>query len=248
MTNLHLTKRIFLALLLCITTTSIFAAPKDSLRITIFGDSYSTFQGYLTPDTNNIYYFRADSPRRTKKNDVTSVEQTWWYQVIERLGAKLERNNSYSGSTVGYTGYKNREGKHQDYSHNAFVTRSNYLGEPDLILICAATNDSWAGAEVGKYLYGNQTRQDLFTFRPAMAKMLGDIRQNYPKAKVVFILNDVLRQDINESVHTICKHYDVPCLDLHDIDKQDGHPSIKGMKTFADQVVEFLYKEKIVKK
>ena len=81
-----------------------------------------------------------------------------------------------------------------------------------------------------------------------MAKMLGDIRQNYPMAKVVFILNDVLRQDINESVHTICKHYDVPCIDLHGIDKQDGHPSIKGMKTFADQVVEYLYKEKIVKK
>ena len=51
-----------------------------------------------------------------------------------------------------------------------------------------------------------------------------------------------LKDEINESVHTICKHYNVPCLDLHNIDKQWGHPSIAGMKSFADQVVEFLKK------
>ena len=61
-----------------------------------------------------------------------------------------------------------------------------------------------------------------------------------PNAKLLFILNSELKESINESVHTICKHYNVPCLDLKDIDKQQGHPSIKGMKEIAKQVTDYL--------
>ena len=39
---------------------------------------------------------------------------------------------------------------------------------------------------------------------------------------------------------TICRHYGVECLDLHDIDKQRGHPSQKGMKAIAKQVLKRL--------
>jgi hypothetical protein len=45
-----------------------------------------------------------------------------------------------------------------------------------------------------------------------------------------------LKESINESVHTICKHYGVQCLDLKDIEKQAGHPSVKGMTDFSKQV------------
>ena len=61
-------------------------------------------------------------------------------------------------------------------------------------------------------------------------------------AKVFFILNDKLKSDINDSVHAICKHYNVPCIDLKDIDKQSGHPSVKGMQQMADQVVKAVRK------
>ena len=73
-----------------------------------------------------------------------------------------------------------------------------------------------------------------------MAKLLADLRLNYPNAKLLFILNSELKESINESVHTICKHYNVPCLDLKDIDKQQVHPSIKGMKEIAKQVTDYL--------
>ena len=103
------------------TTTTDIPAP---LRVTIFGDSYSTFEGYLTPSTNEPWYYWPGSPARTEGNDVCHPAQTWWWQVVRRLGARLETNNSYSGSTIGYTGYVIPEtGKHDDYKPRSFITR-----------------------------------------------------------------------------------------------------------------------------
>ena len=133
---------------------------------------------------------------------------------------------------------------YRDYSNRSFVNRTNTLGNPDIILICGGTNDSWAGSPIGDYVYGNWTTEQLYYFRPAMAKMLYDLRGNYPTARLLFILNSELRESINESVHTICKHYDVECLDLKDIEKQAGHPSVKGMTAFAQQVAKALEKKK----
>ena len=56
------------------------------------------------------------------------------------------------------------------------------------------------------------------------------------KFRIYFILNDCLKKEINDSVHAICAHYSVPCIDLVAIAKQKGHPSIAGMKSIADQV------------
>lgn len=211
------------------------AEPADSLRVTIFGDSYSTFEGWLTPATNESWYFTADHPSRTKGNDVTLVEQTWWYQVIERMGYKLEMNNSYSGSTVGYFGYQNI-----NYQPRSFNTRVSNLGEPDLILSCCITNDSWTGETLGEYKYANWDENDMWYFRPAMARLCATLRLNYPNAKVVFILNTQLKPEFCESMRIICKHYGFPLLELHDIDKQQGHPSIAGHRAIADQVVDYL--------
>ena len=73
-----------------------------------------------------------------------------------------------------------------------------------------------------------------------MAKLCCGLRTHYPKARLLFILNSGLKPVINESVRTICHHYDVPLLLLHDIDKQAGHPSVKGMASIAEQVAEAL--------
>lgn len=204
-------------------------------RYSVLGDSYSTFEGYVTPDTNAVWYFTLDNIRRNTANDVSHVEDTWWYRVISQMDGELEVNNSFSGSTICNTGYNKR-----DFTDRSFITRSNKLGTPDVIMICGATNDDWAGAPLGEYVYGNWTAKELYCFRPAMAKLLHDIRANYPTARVLFILNSELRPDINDSVHTICNHYGIACLDLQDIDKQSSHPSVKGMHDIATQVTRFL--------
>lgn len=230
-------KRVFLLLLIIWACESISASRRDSIRVTFFGDSYTTYEGYLTPDTNEVWYFRP--PRQQNGNDVSRVEETWWWQVKENLGWKVDRVNAYSGSTVCFTGYRN-----EDYTPRSFVTRMSNLGEPDVILVCAATNDSWCGAPIGEYKYGEWTREELFCFRPAMAKMCWGLRTHYPKSKVLFILNSELKESINESVRTICKHYDIPVLELQNVDKQKGHPSVAGMKSIADQVCKWIREHK----
>lgn len=196
--------------------------------LAVLGDSYSTFEGFI-PKGNATWY----SPHSNRdKTDVSRVEQTWWWQVISDGGYKMGMINSYSGATVCNTGYND-----DDYTDRSFVTRALNLGTPDIILICGATNDSWAGVKMGDYLYEGWRRADLYYFRPAMAKMLNDIHEHYPGTAVYFILNSELSSDINESVAEVCRHYSVPVIRLHDIDKKSGHPSVKGMKSFAAQVL-----------
>lgn len=36
--------------------------------------------------------------------------------------------------------------------------------------------------------------------------------------------------------------YQVPVIALHDIDKKNGHPTIKGMRSLADQVLKVIKK------
>ena len=62
-------------------------------------------------------------------------------------------------------------------------------------------------------------------------------------ACIYFILNTELKPEHAESMRVICKHYGLPLIELKDIQKQEGHPSIKGHKTIADQVIDFLKKD-----
>ena len=197
--------------------------------ISILGDSYSTFEGYVTPSTNEMWYYE-EGGNRTDVNDVT---QTWWWLVASQGGYRICQNNSYSGSTIGYLGYDGN-----DYSERSFLSRMDNIGNPDIILVFGATNDSWAGAPVGEYKYEGWRKADFYTFRPAMAYMLQHMKNRYPNVKMYFILNSELREDISESCVTICKHYGVDCITLHDIHKINGHPSIEGMKAIAKQVLD----------
>ena len=223
-------KRYFVTLLLCNFVTLLSCLAQS---VTIFGDSYSTYEGYITPASNEMWYFHNNQdPNRT---DVSSVTQTWWHQLIKEQGWQLCMNNSYSGSTIGFTGYNG-----DDYTPRSFNTRMTNLGCPDIIFVFGATNDSWAGAPIGEYKYTDITRADLFSFRPAMAHMLEYMTNRYINTRIYFLLNDGLREDINSSVLTICQHYGVPCIQLHDIDKKSGHPSVKGMQQIAQQITQFL--------
>ena len=195
--------------------------------VSILGDSYSTFENYLQPDTNAVWYFQ--QPR--KNNDVRSVDQTWWYKFIKESGYRLCVNNSFSGATICHTGYRK-----EDYSDRSFVTRMNNLGCPDLIFIFGATNDSWAGSPVGEYRYKDWKKADLYAFRPAFAYMLYSLQRLYPDTEVYCITNSELSDAITGSIDTICRHYGVKNIMLHDIHKQGGHPSAEGMESISRQV------------
>jgi lysophospholipase L1-like esterase len=220
-------KKTLLTLIIAILALAVGAQPRET--VAILGDSYSTFEGYNTPDTMEMWYFQKQDLRRT---DVSNVRQTWWWQVVNDGGYKLGINNSWSGSTICNTSYNDR-----DESYKSFLRRMDALGTPDIILIFGGTNDAWAHAPLGNYQYDNIRMADKFYFRPALAFLLSHMLDRYPNTRLYFISNSDLDKDYTASIHTICKHYGVPVIQLHDISKQNGHPDIAGMKAIAAQVL-----------
>ena len=194
--------------------------------ISILGDSYSTFKGYVVPDTNAVWY-----PQKPENNDVQDIRQLWWHQLIREHGYRLCQNNSFSGATICNTGYDK-----EDYSDRSFCTRLWYLGDPDIILMFGGTNDSWAHSPIGDYQYGDWEKNDLYKFRPAIAYLLANLQNRYPGTEIYVIINTELGDDVTSSMKTVCDHYNVKYIELKDIEKQWGHPSQKGMKAIADQV------------
>ena len=216
--------------LLFVLLTALFAGTVTAQipSVSILGDSYSTYEDFVTPATNELWYYAQNGEGKT---DVKDVSQTWWHQVIKENGWRMCLNNSYSGATISYTGYDGN-----DYSARSFNTRMNDLGSPDIIFVFGATNDSWAGAPVGEYKYEGWQYGDFYTYRPAMAYMLDWLKNHHPNVDIYVIINNDLRADITESTKTICDHYGITYIQLKDIDKISGHPSVKGMKAIAEQV------------
>ena len=104
---------------------SLYAGDKQS--VSILGDSYSTFEGYIEPESNITWYYE---PVRDDRTDLRTVDQTWWHRFIKENGYKLCKNNSYSGSTVCNRGYEG-----DDYTDRSFLIRCKNLGNPDIIFI-----------------------------------------------------------------------------------------------------------------
>lgn len=100
-----------------------------------FGRLIFYFPGIYSGELSNILLFRSSG---SDPSDVIDVKQTWWWKVIKEGGYKLGVNDSYSGATISYMGYKD-----EDYTSRSFITRLPNLGNPDIILIFGATNDSW---------------------------------------------------------------------------------------------------------
>ncbi len=215
-------KKYLLFATLIFTTMAISAQTK---KVSVLGDSYSTYkdiipEGYATfyPDANN---------------DVKEMEQTWWSLYIKAMGFELEKNDSWGGTTICNTGYFG-----MDATQNSFNARLGKLGNPDIIFVFGGTNDAWANSPIGEYQYADWTDADCKSFRPALACLLSGLQKQYANAKVYVILNSELKEDINVSFREICNHFNIQLIELHDIEKQNGHPSVAGMKAICNQLIE----------
>ena len=127
-------------------------------RISILGDSISTFQDY-TPDSAVFF----DSFVQSLAG-ITSVDDTWWMQVINGLGGTLGTNNSYAGSTV----YGTR------LTAGCSDHRTGALGKngvPDVILVSMGGNDC---------AFQISRRQ----FKKAYRTMLAKLKEYYPAAEI----------------------------------------------------------------
>ena len=215
-------KKLFLLMLMAVMFTYASAQTK---KVSVLGDSYSTFVGIIPSNYSSFY--------PNDRNDVTKIEQTWWSLYVNAKGYALEKNDSWGGTTICGTGYGG-----MDSSRSNFISRVDSLGNPDIIFVFGGTNDAWAGSPMGEYQYSDWTKDDCKYFRPALACLIDMLQKRYAQAEICFILNSELREPVNESMREVCKHYNVKLVELHDIEKQNGHPSINGMKSICDQLLE----------
>lgn len=133
---------------------------KYKYKISILGDSISTYYGY-NPPCYPVYY----KDENAYENDILSVDDTWWKQVIDAIGGELCVNNSYSGSLV----FGNVS------SSACSEERCSCLHDidmPNIVLIYMGTNDRGYGTEPQK-------------FYEAYCTMLKQIKKNYPAAKII---------------------------------------------------------------
>ena len=220
--------------------------PKEIVKqhygtFSIIGDSYSSFKGYMA-NANAATWYPASDHNMNDTNDVENVEQTWWYKFANNYNSRLIENNSWSGSTISYDGYS--EGL-EDGKEASFIQRMSLLTTPQLILIYGGTNDSWVAGDtkrddfLGEYKYSDFSESDFIYFRPALAYLLDELKHKHIGAKIIFMLNASLN-NIKESVHEICAHYEIGVCEITDIALAHSHPTGEGMTTIAKQIIDFL--------
>lgn len=202
---------------------------QKGIKVSILGDSYSTFQDYLYPNTNPAYY-----PNQI--TEVTEVTQTWWYKFITQNQLNLECNNSYSGSTIA---------RKPSAKRSSYVERYPELGNPDLIFVFGGTNDNWQSIPIGDYQYKDWKEDDLLYFRPAFAYLLYQLQQTYPNAQIVNLINTDLKKDYKEAMETICQYYHICNISLGEFEKKSRHPSKKGMESICQQITQILVQEQL---
>ena len=205
-------------------------------NIMIFGDSYSTFAGCI-PTGYAPYY----SGRRERGPDIESADQSWWGMMVNESGANLVRNDSWSGSTIGYTGYNNSDTS----KTSSFIFRLEKLTQEgffesntiDRVFVFGGTNDSWSNAPLGSEMSEGWERSDLYNVLPAISYFFTKLREVLPDAKIYGICNCDIKPEVTNAIQSASEKVGGKAIVIEKIDKLNGHPTPLGMIQIKDQVL-----------
>ena len=208
-------------------------------NVLILGDSYSTFQGFV-PEGYEIYY----SERKRPETDVTKVSQTWWHQVMAEAKLNLVHNNSWSGSTIGYTGYNNRDCSRS----SSFIYRMRQLiaegffekNEIHKVFLFGGTNDSWSDAPLGEEKFADWQEQELFCVLPAIGCICKLLKDTLPDADIYCLMNTEIKDEIIACMEKACEKFGLIPVHFDHIDKHCDHPTIQGMQDIKNSVLRVL--------
>ena len=188
-------------------------------KISIFGDSISTYAGYIQGYTTYYPY-----------GSLNSVDMTYWMKLIQMTEGTLEKNISYSGSCVSYaeeTFECTASGRSYPLAARktrCFHTRyaENGIGDPDILLLYGGTNDRVfckgnvprpgdVYVENGAYFYSEDGGKGQYSpaagevealcstasenldtdyFMPAYVLLLRKIFADHPKVKIACLVGD----------------------------------------------------------
>lgn len=202
--------------------------------VSILGDSISTFKNYV-PEGYACFY-----PYPTA--DVSDVNYTWWMRTINKLGMKLLKNNSYSGSCVsagtGSSGATN---------DSRLVELTKGTERPDIILIFMGANDC------------GSSNVSLGTFQSSYKTMLDKIINLCPDSKIYLLTlpttglyKEADRLQYNAVIKSYAESYELGLVDLGDLYTTTSykdyvvdscHPNNAGMIAISNAIVEELLKE-----
>ena len=193
----------------------------------IIGDSISTFSNMI-PSGYACFYPYA--------SDLSDYNQTWWMQVINKLGGYLFFNESYSGSCV-------NAGAASDSVQFSRLNHLNISGvTPDNILIYMGSNDC-----ASQYV-------SLEQFDSGYKLMIERLQSICPESKIYLmtlaqnkLYTDENRVLYNEVILKYANEFNLDVIDLSNTNLKpylvdSAHPSKDGMVIFANAVIEELRK------
>lgn len=213
----------------------------EGMKISFLGDSITTYDGYSNSSRynstliNNTKYY----PSTHSNNDLTSVKDTYWYQVIDELSLELCVNNACDASRVSDTRSDNIPNGMERASE---LHRTTSM--PDIIVVYIGTNDIANGVS-------------LATFAESYNTMISTICESYPEAAIYVCTllperrysDDVLLCSFNEAIKDVATEYSCTVVDFYansgitwdnytNYTIDNLHPNASGMDKLTKCVVE----------
>lgn len=208
-------------------------------NILIIGDSYSTFKDFI-PEGYAYYYSREDTCGMGVKN----VDETWWKMLEKEANLNIVLNDSWSGSTIGYTGYNGSDNS----KSSSFIYRLRRFNENgffkenqiDKVFVFGGTNDSWCDAPLGEMKFDGITEDDLYNVLPAICHFFASLRTALPKAQIYCLMNTGLKEEFYRCFNAVCEKYGILPVGFESISKNGGHPDRQGMIDIKNAVLKAL--------
>ena len=200
--------------------------PRDlsGLKLSILGDSISTFTGTMPADYN-VYY--------PEKGDIPNSSQTWWGQLLTNTGMVLCRNASSANTNV--TGNSLAlDGSAPGCSiRRVMDLRGTDGSSPDVIIIYMGINDFARSRTLGSFRSpGVQTEGEVMVFTDAYELMLQKIKALYPAASI-YCCTLLERCDMNGNTGA-------PAVNLNGDTVADFNTQIKAIaKAYGASVIDF---------
>lgn len=179
-------KRILLSAVVLTLTLAFAAVPADShaaeavslegKKLSVLGDSISTFTGTMPADYN-IYY--------PESGDIPNASQTWWGQLLTNTGMVLCSNASSSNTDVTGNSFRT-DGSAPGCSFRRIMDLRGADGSsPDIIIVYMGINDFARSRTLGTFTApGPQAEGEVMVFTDAYELMLQKMITLYPNASI----------------------------------------------------------------
>lgn len=229
-------------------------------KVSIIGDSISTFEGYISKGYKDYY----------SKYNLATVSNTWWDMLNREIGLNLLKNCSWSSSTC--TG-NSLSTAYASCSTKRIDDLAKDGNKPDIVICYIGINDFIRDIPKGDWFTTKSELNDnenVDNFSEAYSLMLNKIHDTYPKAKIFcctlvpinnyakdkyYCVNKrgVKLSEYNKVIKNVAKIYNAKILDIYncgfnktnfDEYTVDGrlHPNQAGMVLIKNKMITDLKK------